>query len=111
MRPWPGCGHIATMAQWKRPSSFRFRYFSLPSLRWAKACVAGLCMFDRDVAAFLLPASWGKKHYVVRARNNELVRAAWSGFVQAYIARPHGGYGEVMHRLPPGSRQVFPRPR
>lgn len=97
------------MKKASRCEPYRYRYFSVASLKWAKACVAGLCVGDDHVAAFLLPTSWGRDHYVVKARNTELVRAAWSGFIQAYIAAGAGSYGEVMHRLPPGSRQVFPK--
>ena len=99
----------------------KLRYFSLPSLQWAKALVAALDVArsnvvlipeypfeedDRSLGAFRTRGG----RYIVRAKRDVVTAIAWSAFLQAYITKSHFGYGEMHHRLPPGSRKVFPLP-
>lgn len=91
-----------------------YRYFSIPTLRWAKSLVAALCapgerktrLGLNDLAVYKAP---NVHDYIVKAPNDAVTRIAFGAFIQAYITTDHEGYGEVWHRLPRGSRRVFPR--
>lgn len=85
-------------------------YYDLEELKWAKALVAAFAMASSRTVrrescnVYLTPRGW----YVVRVRAPRgHIRAVWSGFVQAYITTG-GGYGQMHHRIPRGSKRVWP---
>lgn len=95
-----------------------WRYASFGDLAWAKALVAALASarsaacqersaaIEREEAAYKTP----EHGYVVKFLNDDVGRIAWAAFVQCLVTtKERPGYGEVLARLPPRSRRVFPR--